>query len=307
MTSVDSGAGASTSGEQSSTPPKLRCLNIVNVVAYLINVVVTYGIGVGGILDLPTNDELSQKYQTLVTPIGWAFSIWGIIFGLQALWVIVPLVVKKQRDNPFIYAIGYYYLCVCIAQAAWTVAFSLEVIWAALIFMITIAFFLWRIVWCVADLNSAYKGTLSNYLLWRLPFTIHAGWITAAAFVNVNVLLVDLSFGSGLQYAAALGSLFCIFIVGSISTISLDVIIPLVLSWALFGVFTELLDPLETIEETFNEHQIEMSRWGSLFAALLLAVGAVVGFLHQCTQKRHQPSPEASDDATATSYHQVDL
>ena len=61
-----------------ATTQKLTAVNYSNIVAYLLNVVVTYGIGVGGILDLPTNDELSAKYQTLVTPIGWTFSIWGV-------------------------------------------------------------------------------------------------------------------------------------------------------------------------------------------------------------------------------------
>ena len=60
------------------TPSRLRCLNLVNMLAYVLNVVVTYGIGVGGIFDLPTNDELSAKYQTLVTPVGWGFAIWGL-------------------------------------------------------------------------------------------------------------------------------------------------------------------------------------------------------------------------------------
>ena len=57
---------------------RLTCVNYFNILAYFVNVVITYGIGVAGILDLPTNDELSAKYQTLVTPVGWTFSIWGL-------------------------------------------------------------------------------------------------------------------------------------------------------------------------------------------------------------------------------------
>ena len=61
-----------------SSASRLTNRNYLNIMAYVLNVVVTYGIGVGGIFDLPTNDELSAKYQTLVTPIGWAFAIWGV-------------------------------------------------------------------------------------------------------------------------------------------------------------------------------------------------------------------------------------
>ena len=62
----------------SSGPAKLEALNYLNLVAYLVNILITYGIGVAGIFNFPTNGELSIKYQTLVTPVGWAFSIWGV-------------------------------------------------------------------------------------------------------------------------------------------------------------------------------------------------------------------------------------
>ena len=61
-----------------STPSRLGCLHFVNLLAYIVNVFVTYLVGVGGYMDLPSNSELSQKYQTLVTPVGWAFSIWSL-------------------------------------------------------------------------------------------------------------------------------------------------------------------------------------------------------------------------------------
>lgn len=272
-----------------TTPRKLVCLNFVNIFAYIVNIVVTYGIGVGGVFDLPTNDELSAKYQTLVTPIGWTFAIWGLIFALQAMWAIVPLVVSKQRDNPFLYAVGTYYLGVCIAQTAWTIFFSMEVIWASLISMLVIAVFLWRIVWVLSGTSSAYKGSLANYILWRLPFSIHTGWITAAAFVNANVYLVDLGVGSTLQFYAALFSLFSILVIASLTTLSLDIIIPLVLSWALFGIFVELSNPNESIGETFTDGQIETCLWGSLVFAVLTAIGFLVGSCWQCFQKRSNP------------------
>ena len=68
----------STYSIQPTAPSKLVALNYLNIVAYIVNVVFTYGIGVGGFFNLPTNDELSEKYQTLVTPVGWAFAIWGL-------------------------------------------------------------------------------------------------------------------------------------------------------------------------------------------------------------------------------------
>ena len=202
------------------------------------------------------------------------------------MWAIVPLVVTKQRSNPFLFAVGTYYLCVCIAQVAWTISFSLEIIWASLIFMLAIAAFLWRIVWILSDTNSAYKGSLANYILWRLPFTIHAGWITAASFVNANVYLVDLGVDSKLQFYAALATLFFILVIASLTTIGLDVVIPMVLSWALFGIFAQLREPQESIEENFTDNQIDNATWGALSFAVLTLIGSIVGVFWQCCPKR---------------------
>jgi hypothetical protein len=54
--------------DNSSRPNKLYLWNLA---AYVLNVAVIYILGFGfGYLDLPSNGELSSKYQTLVTPVG---------------------------------------------------------------------------------------------------------------------------------------------------------------------------------------------------------------------------------------------
>ena len=184
----------------------------------------------------------------------------------------------------------------------WTISFSLEIIWASLIFMVLILLFLWRIVWCTSETISPFKGSLANYILWRFPFTIHAGWITAATFVNANVLLVDLESSSDLQYYAALFSLFCLLVIATFTTIGLDLVIPAVIAWALFGCFVELRSPQESIEEAFSENEIELATWGSLVFAVLTAVGFLVGLVYQCCRKR----PRDYETTGEASYVQAD-
>jgi hypothetical protein len=75
------------------------------VLAYALNTVVTYDISVAGWWNLPSKGELSLKYQTLVTPVtpvGWAFAIWGIIFAPQFIWVGAQLVVPSLRNHPIV-------------------------------------------------------------------------------------------------------------------------------------------------------------------------------------------------------------
>ena len=49
----------------------------------------------------PTNTQLSAKYQTLVTPAGWAFAIWGPIFIWEGIFAIVQML-PRFRSNPII-------------------------------------------------------------------------------------------------------------------------------------------------------------------------------------------------------------
>ena len=79
-------------GHPSETTPRMPlsiAYKISNVAFYVLNVVVTY-LSMTGIFG-PTNSDLSQKYQTLVTPAGWAFSIWGAIFILEGIFVVVQV------------------------------------------------------------------------------------------------------------------------------------------------------------------------------------------------------------------------
>lgn len=49
-------------GEQQPAP-KLNIKNYLNVVFYILNIIVTFGIGTLGWSGQPTNGELSEKYQ----------------------------------------------------------------------------------------------------------------------------------------------------------------------------------------------------------------------------------------------------
>jgi hypothetical protein len=253
-------------------------LNIVNLAAYVLNVAFTFGIGLGGLFNLPSNGELSLKYQTLVTPVGWAFSIWSIIFLVQLLWVILQIALKQQRNSEWITKVGYNYLWVCLAQAGWTLAFSNEIIALSLLFMTFILLFLWRIIFTLTTSQQEDTTSWKNYCLWKFPFTIHGGWITAATAVNASVVLVAYNVASQVQFYVAIASVFVLllFAVAVIWKLS-EQVVPLVLAWALFGVFVELKSATDSIISTFTDEQIQQTQYGAVVAAILILVGVLVG------------------------------
>ena len=206
---------------------ELSRLNYLNALAYIFNAGVTYTIG--------ANVDASIKYQTLVTPVGFAFAIWGIIFISQLIFVIIQLL-PAYRSNPLVtHGIGYKYIAACLAQAAWCPAFSVyEITWLALVFMLTILFFL---VMIVKDQYQLQDDTITirDFLLLKFPFAIHCGWIAAASLISVNVVLVASNVGPTGQYVAAILSLACVvaaagFCIGFL--VPPHYVIPFVLAWA---------------------------------------------------------------------------
>ena len=68
---------------------RVRVQSWLNMLAYLVNLGITYGSLTGAFG--ATNEELSEKYQTLVTPAGYAFAIWGAIFTWEGIFAVAQM------------------------------------------------------------------------------------------------------------------------------------------------------------------------------------------------------------------------
>lgn len=258
---------------------RLSCLNYMNVIAYAANTAVTFGIGSFGWFGTNTNTVLSQKYQTLVTPIGLTFSIWGIIFITQFIFVVVQLLPSFRATPMVAKAIGYDYVNVCVSQVAWTLSFSFEVIWLSLIFMLAILYFLLTIVNDQYKLSILEKQSIRDYWLLKFPFAIHCGWIMAASMVNLSVVLVKYDVAADVQFYIAVGTL-AFLVVASLFSLGFptrpEYVIPVVLAWASFGIYRELGAPKDLIVATFNETNISSIKTGALMSMIVILSAVVL-------------------------------
>jgi len=272
----------------------LRGLKWLNLAAYILNVAVTYGIGAAGLFGLPTNAELSVKYQTLVTPAGYAFSIWGVIFLAQLVWCVQQFVpsVKDQPDIlESIVTVRCNYLLVVLAQCSWTLTFSNELIAVSAGLMLLILLNLSVIVRSLAALERSNTTTnitgglgrrILQYLRTVFPFAIHFGWILAASIVNLNVVLVDANLSSTLQYhGGAIGGLLVVLGAALVLVYQQFRTAPVVLIWALVGIAVELGNPQESLVALFSTAQIDSIRYGSLGVAALIAVALLFSAVQQ--------------------------
>ena len=151
---------------------------------------------------------VSDKYPTLVTPAGYAFAIWGLIYlGIAAFSLYQALPSNQQRFR----SVRSVYIMSCAANCAWLYFWHQEAILAsvAVIFLL-----LGTLAFINAKLQTT--ETLGDFWLAKFPFGIYFGWVTAATIVNAAVALVYLKIqvsatlavvsGAGLVLAAtALG------------------------------------------------------------------------------------------------------
>lgn len=276
----------------SSNSDAVSSLNILNVVAYIANIGLV--MGVPALFHLPDNAELSAKYQTIVTPGGFAFAIWGLIFTMQLIWSVLQLL-PTFRANPLVLeGVSYNYILVCAVQVGWTFSFALEQMVMSMIWMLAILFFLVRIYQEQSKVLMEHdqESFNSNFWLLRFPFNLHLGWIVAATLVNFNVVLVAHNAATSVQFTSAIVTLATALLVGGVMLYTQkdkqrpDVTIPLVLVWALNAISKELKEPKDLIISTFSWREIGVIQTGSTFAAIALSVATLFLIIH-ALWKRH--------------------
>jgi len=259
-----------------SAPAPLSWHNWANLVAYVINLAVTYGslTGVFG----PTNSELSRKYQTLVTPAGWAFSIWGPIFIWEGFFAGAQMT-PWLRDSSVVSSMTGWWLAACVFQVGWTVFFAREIVVASLICMLGIlASLLGGIL--VTD-RALPQISIREFWFLRAPFSLHAGWIVAASLLNTNVLADFLKASPGPLLALAVASFATIsatVAIFALATPKADTIICLVAAWALAGISTNL----QEAEDLRNPDRFNFYDWpqevldGIRISALIISIGSLL-------------------------------
>merc|ERR1712107_347504 len=120
---------------------------------------------------------------------------------------------------------------------------------------------------------------------------IQTGWIMAASAVMTNVLPVFYDATTTIKIVVASLSL-TVLVVTALSWLAsypVDFAIPLVIVWALGGVYAELNSPLELITSEFTSKQINGTQSGVLAALCLIGACVILKVLYVFIKQR----PEA--------------
>lgn len=123
--------------------------------------------------------------ELLITPVGWAFSIWGVIYTLAIVQAIAVLVCgadsvpqRLQVDLIVLYLGGAVWIVLAGLDSSLATAAALLVMFlAAADAVLTVA---------RSSITPAWLSVLT-----RAAVGLYAGWVTAAFFLNASTALVD--------------------------------------------------------------------------------------------------------------------
>ena len=150
-----------------------------------------------------TTGAISDIYYTQITPAGFTFSIWGIIYTCQAIWIIYgwSFVFRPTTPQAISFVTYIFYGCANLCNLIWVylwgnlypqVAFVVIVLCGISLYATVIAqaIHLYRET---PVLSSTRKFKIDLYLSRIIVLNsvaIYAAWVTAATQLNFVILLV---------------------------------------------------------------------------------------------------------------------
>jgi len=187
----------------------------------------------GKMLGGRSNQEVSKMFSTLVTPSGWAFAIWGAIYSWEMISCI-QIYSSARLDDDAKAGLPWFALA-NVFQLCWALVFSREYMGASALLLGGITSSL------LVALESFRNLKGADYYTIFLPISLHAGWVTVATLLNVNLLAVKAGASTAVQLTAAFGTLYAgLGAAFLFAAFRQNALYALSIAWACFGIFCEL-------------------------------------------------------------------
>lgn len=209
----------------------------VNIGVLVLTLIVNF-LGGTGMINNASQGEVSDANQTLITPAGFTFSIWSLIYGILFISVIVMLVKEKE---------SYYHLAIESISPLFWLSSVFNMIWIVLFSYYQIGLstiFIFAYLISLALIVQRLRG-LEEKKRWLLPlaFGLNTGWLFIASVVNVAAFLVQINW-DGFGIVASTWALIML----SVSVVLAGIVLlrlknaafPLPIAWAYFGIWQAL-------------------------------------------------------------------
>jgi benzodiazapine receptor len=208
----------------------------INIVAFIVTITVNVLAGSTRLLNGVTSGEVSDMYPTLITPAGFTFSIWGIIYVFLLVFAVYQAL-PKNRDQPFLGQIGLLFALSGLWNISWLFLWHYEMVTYSLVLMFALLTTLIGVYLRLGVGRAAVS--LKEMVLVHFPFSVYLGWISIATIANVSVALVAAGWdGWGIEPVTWAVIIICVALLLSLAMLATrkDIAYSFVVVWALVGI-----------------------------------------------------------------------
>ncbi len=247
-------------------------LKWMNVLAFALTVVVNSLAGSTTLLGGKLTAEISDANPTLVTPAGYVFSIWGIIYVLLGIFVVYQAL-PSQNGKDFHERVGWFFVLSSLLNIVWLFLWQYEYLSLSVVVMFLL---LATLIAIYLRLNiGKSRVALREKLAVHVPFSVYLGWITIATIADVSVTLVSMNwdgFGVSQETWATLVIVTALLITLLVIATRKDVAYGLVIIWALLGI---------AVKQSGNQNIVMLTEISAVIVAIALATSVLVSRLRR--------------------------
>lgn len=244
----------------------------MNVIAFALTVLVNSLAGSTTFLGGKLTAQVSDANPTLITPAGYVFSIWGIIYILLGVFVVFQAL-PSQAGKDYHRRIGWLFVLSSLLNITWLFLWQFEFLSLSVVVMFLLLASLIAIYLRAKIGKSAVP--LREKLAVHLPFSVYLGWITIATIANVAVTLVSLGwdgFGISQETWATLIIVVALLITLLVVATRKDVAYGLVIIWALVGI---------AVKQSGNQNIAMTAEIGATIVAIALVASILLAILRR--------------------------
>lgn len=182
-----------------------------------------------------------------IVPASYAFSIWFVIYAATIAYGFYQAH-PKQRTNKLLREIGFFSALAFFGTSFWLVLAKYNLVWLSFI-CISIIFISTLVAFYDINQKKKLKDNEVKFVL--IPFSLFAGWISAATFLNFQAALNS----TGLANWLMPEKLWTVALLLGLAAVTLlvinknrySIIYGLTIVWALVGIMVRNINP-----ETYN-------------------------------------------------------
>jgi hypothetical protein len=242
-------------------------LKYVNIAAFILTVIINSIAGSTTLIGGQDTAAISDNNPTLITPAGYVFSIWGIIYFLLGVFMIYQAL-PRERNSTYHRKIGWLFVLSSLINIAWIFVWQYEslILSVVLIFALLLSLIA---IYLRLDIGRS-KVKIGERLAVHLPFSVYLGWITIASIADVAVTLTAYNwdgFGISPETWAIIVVAVALVVTLLMLGIRKDIAYALVIIWALIGI---------GVNQSSNPNVVLLTEVSSIIVAVVVLAVIIV-------------------------------